>query len=252
MKSVSELAKAQYLDWDSEFFGVQTARILPRQMDPESLGKVLDRLWSAEVDLVYWASDPSHPESSVAASLHGGLLVDTRCVFGKTLRLTPRRMTSKHCIGYYEGSLECGPELEAIAVDCGKYSRFRSDPRIPNERCAELFRTWIRNSVSRSFADNVIVARDKHEVSGFVTVLAREGVGSIGLLGVGESYRGQGIGGELVDAALSWFATQGCSKASVVTQFKNHAARKLYESNGFYMERTDHFYHFWNGAHDAV
>ena len=251
MKTLPGPVKAQFLDWDTEFFGVRIARILPRRLDRESLGNVLENLWSAEVDLVYWASDPSDPESSAAASLYGGLLVDTRCVFSMNMTLIPRSKTFKHCVGDYDGPLECESELEMIAVDCGKYSRFRSDPRISEERCTELYKAWIRNSVSRSFADNVIVTRHEREITGLVAVLARAGVGTIGLLGVGESFRGQGIGGTLVSAALTWFQAQGCSTASVVTQFRNHAACKLYESNGFTMERTDHYYHFWRSGYDT-
>jgi ribosomal protein S18 acetylase RimI-like enzyme len=252
MISLSEISDVRHLIWDSEFFGVQTAEILPRQLNASALKAVLESLWAAQVGLVYWAADPDDPESAEAAAVCVGLQVDTKRSYGISAEVMLNEVPSSDVVVEYDESLKCGRSLEDIAIDCGRFSRFRIDPRIPDERCFELYKQWIRNSVNRSFADGVLVSRSQGKISGFVTVLDRSGTGSIGLLGVGEEYRGQGLGRALVGAALTWFLTNGCSSATVVTQARNHAACKLYESTGFSLIQTDNYYHFWNPAHDSV
>jgi len=252
MISLSEIPEVRYLTWDSEFFGVETAEILPRQLNAPALRATLESLWSTGVGLVYWAADPDDPESAEAAAVCEGLKVDTKITYGMNADVMSKEIPSAHVIREYDAWLECDGYLEAIAIDCGASSRFRFDPGISDERCSEMYRQWIRNSVNRTFADSVLVSRNQGEISGLVTVVDQSGTGSIGLLGVGQKFRGQGIGRALVGAALTWFLTHGCSKASVVTQARNHAACRLYESAGFSPKRTDHFYHFWSAAHDSV
>ena len=252
MESISDISNVRHLTWDSEFFGVQTVQVLPRKMTGRLLTEILQGLWSAGVGLVYWAADPSDPESSNAASICNALLVDTRRVYGMSVDKMISNGPPTHDIREYDALLDWDPDLEDIAVDCGKFSRFQIDPRIPDETCSELYRTWIWNSVNTPFADGVLVSRNREKLSGLVTVRVASGQGSIGLLGVSEAYRGQGIGRSLIREAGRWFSIHGCSKGLVTTQDRNHAACVLYESCGFSLERTDHYYHFWNPNYDSV
>lgn len=252
MNLLEGIPDVKYLTWDSKFFGVQTAQILSRQLDASKLSSTLNALWAVGVELVYWASDPSDPDSSNGASVCSGLLVDTKIVYSANVDTFSNQIPSTCVIGEYNTLSGSDKDMEQIAIDCGEFSRFRVDPRISNEFCSELYRTWIRNSINRSFADNVLVANSQGVISGLVTVIVDSVTGSIGLLGVGKNYRGQGIGRALVSAAMGWFSSHDCSKATVVTQGRNHPARGLYESCGFSLEQTDDYYHFWNPAHDSV
>jgi dTDP-4-amino-4,6-dideoxy-D-galactose acyltransferase len=161
-------------------------------------------------------------------------------------------LSSGDTVREYDASSAPDPDLEDIAIGCGKYSRFRSDPRIPKSLCTELYRLWIRNSVSREFADSVLVSEEKGQISGLVTVLNDSGAGEIGLLGVGAKWRGRGTGKDLVHAALNWFLAQGCTTATVATQARNTAACRLYESAGFELRQADLYYHFWCDTRDSI
>jgi len=220
----SGISNAHYLSWDSEFFGVQTAIIQSRQLDAGSLSQLLESLWSSGMELVYWAADPDYSESSNAALVCDGLHVDTKIVYGKKVIVAAEQAPSEHIFEDYDVLSDYDADLEEIAADCGQFSRFQFDPRISEERRFELYRTWIRNSINRSIADNVIVAKTQGKISGLVTVVGDSGTGSIGLLGVGKAYRGRGVGSVLINAAMKWFAMTGCPRATVVTQARNRAA----------------------------
>jgi GNAT superfamily N-acetyltransferase len=101
-------------------------------------------------------------------------------------------------------------------------------------------------------AGEVLVVRRRAACAGFATVSERNGQGDIGLIAVGEAYRGQGIGGALVNAAECWFRHQGCTRARVVTQEANALACQFYTRCGYTMETVTPYYHFWLRAPDMT
>jgi ribosomal protein S18 acetylase RimI-like enzyme len=63
--------------------------------------------------------------------------------------------------------------------------------------------------------------------------LARDNEGEIHLLGVFPEYRGHGVGGTLVQAAIQRARQNGYARLLLWTQHTMHAAQGLYESAGF-------------------
>ena len=78
---------------------------------------------------------------------------------------------------------------------------------------------------------------------GLITLQAKAGIGSIGLIAVDAAFRGRGLGTALIRAALEWCAGRGCSIVEVVTQGRNLAATRLYESNGFAVSALANVWH---------
>lgn len=233
------------LDWDSRFFGYGVARICCRNMDDKSLSSVLDRLWKNDIVLVYWASDPLDLVSQNAAANSHGRLVDKKSRYLLTVpNGSPRLVQQGDVVEYTSMNVDC--DLLDLAIQSGQFSRFRVDSRIGHEKWASLYRVWIENSARRKIADMVLVKRKAGQVVGMVTLAMVEKRGRIGLLGVNEEFRGQGIGRQLVQNALAWFVGMGAEQVEVVTQGDNVAACRLYESCGFVLQDVDYFYHFWS------
>jgi dTDP-4-amino-4,6-dideoxy-D-galactose acyltransferase len=136
-------------------------------------------------------------------------------------------------------------DLEALAVQSGAFSRFRVDPRIPDAQFEQLYRTWVRNSIRREMADEVLVVREGQRTVGFLTLKADGESGRIELLAVDVESRGKGYGVELVRAAEECFRAMGCDSGSVVTQAANRPACRLYRKCGYEIVLTEYFYHFW-------
>ena len=136
--------------------------------------------------------------------------------------------------------------LEGLALESGRFSRFRLDPRIGETRWQELYRLWIRNSLAGRMADAVFVRRRDGAITGFVTV-KREASNQarIGLIGVDAAERGAGVGTELVAAARQWAAGEKLKDLWVATQRANRGACQFYTSRGFTLTSETDIYHLW-------
>jgi dTDP-4-amino-4,6-dideoxy-D-galactose acyltransferase len=239
----------QLLTWDSDFFGFKVARILPKNLGALGLKEILVALRAENIALAYWAADPDDPDCARAATECRGFLTDRKVTFAletAELRQRPPLLASTALVEEFAGGIPT-PELEALAVQAGAYSRFRVDPRIPEDRFLELYRLWICKSVTGELAEKVFVVRDEAGIIvGMVTAGEKDGRGDIGLLAVDNSARGRGLGVGLVAAAQQWALDSGYATTQVVTQGDNVAACRLYERCGYHIDRVEHIYHFWS------
>jgi dTDP-4-amino-4,6-dideoxy-D-galactose acyltransferase len=142
--------------------------------------------------------------------------------------------------------------LRHLAAASHRDTRFHFDAHFPRPLCDALYAHWIQASCE-GYADAVLVAGPEGAPVGYVTChldRASGGVpeGRIGLIGVAESARGQGLGPQLVRQALTWFADHGAASVSVVTQGRNVAAQRLYQRCGFLTRDVHLFYHKWYPA----
>lgn len=237
--------KFQILEWDSKFFGIPVASILPDTLSMDELGQVVSRLKKQQVKLVYWASTPNDEESQKAARMFHGFLADKKITFVVDVSTIPRQSDySEWVVEEYTRAFPCA-DLERLAIEASICSRFAHDSHIPEKKVVDLYRLWIRNSVRRQIADAVLVVRQSCAIVGMVTVAEKKNRGSIGLLAVDEGVRGKGIGVALTHAAQMWTRDRGLRSAQVVTQTENAPACKLYEKCGYKVEKVEYVYHFW-------
>jgi ribosomal protein S18 acetylase RimI-like enzyme len=134
--------------------------------------------------------------------------------------------------------------LKAIARVSHRDSRFYVDGRFDVDRCDALYQTWIEKSCN-GWADHVVVADCAGETVGYVTCHVRGSVGQIGLVGVDAAHRGQGSGRAMVAAACEWFDRRGLANVSVVTQGRNTAGVRLYQSIGMTVRSIELWFHRW-------
>jgi len=135
------------------------------------------------------------------------------------------------------------PALRALAAHAHSDSRFYADGRFPRERCDELYALWIEKSV-RGWADAVFTSGAPGQPLGYLSYHVREEHSEIGLVAVAESARGQGLGRELVEAALIR-AAPALKPVRVVTQGRNEAANALYGKCGFELLTVESWFHLW-------
>jgi dTDP-4-amino-4,6-dideoxy-D-galactose acyltransferase len=236
------------LEWDSRFFGMSVAAILPEILGHEDLAEVMALLEENGVRLAYWASDPGDGKSQRAAIDCRGTLVDRKITYVTSAGESPLPAGGPAWpVETYNESFT-NSDLENLAVQAGRYSRFRVDPRIPEEKFVEMYKTWIRKSVDRQIADAVLVVRHMDRIVGMVTVGEKNGRGDIGLIAVDDGMRGKQVGAALVFAAQAWAFGRGWDSAQVVTQGENVAACRLYERCGYRIEQIRNVFHFWIGS----
>lgn len=250
VQSVSKArSQRESLAWDTAHLGWATAQLTEPRLSTAELDSQLSQARADGIRLVYWfAADDCQPDEDSLRQWSGSL-VDRKATFRLSLADRVRAATGEgdQTVRISDQSRDdVSPELVALAVSAGEFSRFCRDPRIPQAAFRGLYETWIRRSVAGELADCVFVAsRDRGKPSGLVTVRVRDGVGEIGLVSVAQFARGQGIGGLLMNRALDWIEESGASVSTVVTQLDNTAACRLYERFQFELTDVAHVYHFW-------
>lgn len=236
-------AETQMLTWDTDVLGYKVAKILPACLDIKALQQALKELKSKDVRLVFWAADSTDSLSQQAALVENGFLADRKTTFLIDLSVLPSLASVPEVECYSEDVPTV--ELEALALQSGLYSRFRTDPRITEQQFEKVYKLWMLNSTRKLIADKILVIKIQQKIVGMATLGEKNGRGDIGLLAVAEDCRGKGYGAKLVQAAQYVFKQKGYQWSQVVTQGDNDPACRLYQHCGYEIEKVENFYHFW-------
>jgi dTDP-4-amino-4,6-dideoxy-D-galactose acyltransferase len=232
------------LDWDTGFFGVRTGRLLPVRFDAGALGEALDAARAEGYGLLYWFALPGN-DNAAAADAHGGWLADRKRTYVHDLEgLAADDLVVNWFIESWKAP-EPDAELVDLALAAGVQSRFLRDPRFGREAFERLYGEWMRRSVNRELAEEVLFIEDFGRKRAMLTLGLRMGRPDIGLVATEADYRGRGMAGDLVRASLIWAINRDHREAQVVTQAENAGACRFYEALGYRVEREDWVYHFW-------
>ena len=222
------------LEWDSEFWGVRIGRVLADRLDAAAVDGWAD---ANGVDCVYFLARDD-PGAAAHAEDAGFRLVDVRVELGRP-SAGDERSTLRPATGADEAP------LRELARPNHRITRFYADPRFPDDRCDDLYATWVTRSLE-GWADAVLVAELDGQPAGYVSLHRLEwGWGLIGLIGVAPDAQGRGLGRRLVDGAVAWSRDGGLERVTVVTQARNVPALRLFEGCGFRIADVGLWFHKW-------
>lgn len=232
------------LAWDSEFFGVAIGQVSGGSLTRDRAQEVLRWRAANGIACLYFLADARDAATSRIASGAGFRVVDVRCTYQAPI--PARRLAPAHSVVRPFEPADM-PDLERMASANHRDTRFYFDGHFDEKRCGELYAAWIRRSAN-GWADAVYVAERRGEPAGYVTChIDVPGAGSIGLIGVGEEYRGQGLGRQLVAAAIEHLQRRGARRARVATQARNVPSQQLYQRSGFVLSKVEIWHHLWAG-----
>jgi dTDP-4-amino-4,6-dideoxy-D-galactose acyltransferase len=266
------------LDFDTQVFGFRVGRLELQNHSDVEIESSLNEAYSQTYRLIYtFAREVEVAQCSEAVDAKGqsattaphqlstipGLKVDCKTTY--QLLLSTKAVQdivqgsfsniSSFCISSVPKAAILPDTLIELSLESGRWSRFGVDTNVPGSVYSAIFRGWITNSVNRSMADEVFVARDTTSGSdvGLITLKRRETDTNIGLLAVCPAYRNRGIASMLLYRAALWCLEQTSwsteATLSVVTQGANIAACKCYEKFGFSVRTTQDVYHTWLPLH---
>jgi len=135
--------------------------------------------------------------------------------------------------------------LYQLAFESGKYSRFAMDPLFPEAHFRKLYRTWIDNSINKTFADGFLVYQVEEEICGFVTYQIRDSKAVIGLIATSPEHQRQGVGIQLIKAVESQLTVKGITTLQIPTQLKNAPACNFYKKLGYSPIQSTYLKHYW-------
>lgn len=218
----------QRLDFDSDFWGLEMVQSPWPLSALEAAGH--------SIEFGQMLIDVANLELIIDATDRGYDIADIRVTLDRPLTRRPP-VSVEEIRPFVRTDL---PALIKIARRSHRITRFYADLGFPDERCDDLYETWIRNSVD-GWAHTVLVAGVGPV--GYCTVHVDDGVASIGLIAVEGSARGRGVGQRLVHGAI-WRGYQaGADRMTVVTQGRNIQAQRVFQRCGFRTTSTEIWLH---------
>ena len=238
-------SRCRLLDWDSNFFGCRIARLDGARLHPADV-ETLNGWCVAEcIDCLYFLAESGCPETVATAEANGFGFKDLRITYEWKSALGARGIRP-HIGERVKVRAFIEPDrarLIEIARASHTDSRFFFDQRFDRTLAAELYEIWICKACE---SDHVIVGESDGGPAGYLSCHIADGrAGSIGLAAVDARFHGQGIGRAMIEAALQWFRENGITDISVVTQGRNVAAHRFYQSAGFLTRTIECWYHKW-------
>ncbi len=168
-------------------------------------------------------------------------LIDTNVQFEKFV----------NTIGNYNGKCEirfASPQDEEETVEIGnssfKFSRFHTDPQIPNNIADKIKCEWVRNYYRGVRGNKMVVASVEGKIAGFLQLIYSKEKIIIDLIAVKDKYQRIGIAKDMI-----LFTEKKCigfSTIEVGTQISNTPSIRMYESIGFKVKNANYVYHFHN------
>lgn len=216
----------ELLTWDSEWWGARIGRSAD-VADLDAAG--FDCLWL----LVPGANHDDLHEAELLGAQIMDVRVELDCI--PTARPIEARPVKRPDIAL----------LAAIARTAFRgMTRFYADPRLPDDRCDDLYENWLRDSAD-GWATEILVVGDGRGPAGFVTIHRNDDNASIGLIAIAEHVRERGVGQSLASSAIGWAAQDGAKRMTVVTQGCNVPAQRAFQAAGFRTSQTDVWLHRW-------
>ena len=227
----------KYLSWDSLCFGYKVGEIIASVADLE---EALEQAHQENYKLLYLRASPEDQPFNTLAKEFQGILVDEKITFSQAI---PKHIPSSQASLYQADTLN--PQLLALALQSGEYSRFKIDQNFRNKEYEKLYTAWLENSVSREIAQEVIIYEKQKEIIALLTLAIKSHKAQVGLLSVDKKHQKQGIGKELLWKAFYLAKKNKATHLEIVMQKANTNACLFYEKVGFEIEKTENIYHFW-------
>ncbi len=229
------------LEWDSRFFGRRIARIENDRLTEQSLQDALAWCQEQGIECLYFLCSPENDTSIVLAESANFHFVDVRVELN--WKTQPSIEPPASAIREFQATDLA--RLQKIASQAYTNTRFSYDNHFSPDRVAELYSEWLTGSC-RNVSHKVFVAENKNGTVGFITCqFDGDELGRIGLLGISDEAQGKGYGQQLAQTAQHFFNQTGVREVRVVTQGRNIAAQRLYQSCGFRTYKIGLWYHKW-------
>jgi len=232
--------KLEFLKWDSDFFGFKIGMVSSFTNDLD-FKKLLKQAQEQNFKLLYCFANPLNETENKIYSQYG-ILVDKKITYYQKLEEKKYELPS-NVEEYLENFVD--DAMYSLAIEGGKYSRFRTDKNFPDGSFEKLYKKWIENSLNKTFADVIYVYKQEKLIKGILLLKIINDIGIISLISVDQNLKRKGIGTKLINTAYYYFYKNNIYNIEVVTQKDNIAACNFYEKNNFKIKNIQNIYHIW-------
>lgn len=227
------------LEWDSQFFGFPVGDVFLEEDFSES--KVFNS------DYFSFIQFRSRNWFEIISDTHSLSYTETKIIFNKILK---ESNSLEEGIIDFDDSPLTDNSLYDLAYESGKFSRYKLDKKISEDRFKKLYQIWIENSINKSFASKIFYIKEKENILGFVTVKIKDNEAQIGLIAVAPNAQGKGLGKKLLLKTENYCFENNVKTLQIPTQLENVSACKFYEKMGYQILEKIIIKHYWkNNIH---
>lgn len=216
--------------WDSDFFNLKIGEV-------EETNNIADQ--DIPFDLIYVKNKTGN---TPVISGFSNNFSEIKVLFSKKLK--PQNFSEDKIISFEKTNFQLS-DLHELAYESGKYSRFLLDSNFRKDKFQKLYKIWVDNSLTKKFADDVLVMSIDNALAGFITYKSESDFAQIGLIAVAPNFQGQGIGRKLLNFVENVLLERNIFELRIPTQLKNEAACSFYKKQGYKVVETTHIMHYW-------
>ena len=235
--------KVELLKWDSEFLGFKVGKLVLKEKSKlNSLNNCLRSAQENGFRLIFLYCTEELADSTALSDFQKRYHEKKITYFTCDLTVSSNCNLSQVCSC---PELHLNQEVIELALESGRFSRFKLDLNFKNKTFERLYETWIKRSLKGEFDDEVFVVMDGKRLCGMITVKWNDEVAKIGLLAVFNKAQGRGIGTMLIEKIKHEACRKGIKCLEVSTQLNNNLANRFYQRKNFIVKEVVNIYHIW-------
>ena len=230
---------AEFLPWDSDFFGIRIGRVHPGPFDPLAVDA-----WRREnhIRCLYYLAELDDLASIHAAEDMGFHLLDIRASFSLAL---PHHAPVNPKFQIRRANDEDLPVIRKLSTGIFTNTRFAQDANFARDRVHDMYNQWVEDHFHLPNT-GLWVSEDEGNLTGFVTAVELDATRvRISLLGVSEHARGQGLALSLNNHVINHYSSIGYQHLEAITQTRNRTTFNLNFRCGMKLISQQLWYHGW-------
>lgn len=232
------------LEWDTRFFGFPVAFLSCRYLSPSIVAQTDRFIRDHSIRLVEYLCNCHDDRSVKLAEQVDFHFTDIRLTFD--IRLEAKQQSVPSAYSFGAATHDHVGHLKQMTQSMYKDSRYFYDGHFEVGKLNLFYANWIEKAVHGTFDDECVCLFDGGMPVGFCTIkYSGQGSASIGLFGMDARFTGKGLAKVLLLNTFNRLIDKKVRYVTVVTQGRNYAAQRLYQSVGFRTQSTQLWYHKW-------
>lgn len=240
MKNIEDVATFNELKWDTDFFGVASAKSTLHK--PLTLNEWLElKTRFKDYQFISIMNMNSEP---INAQLIGkdttAFLADINIQFEKKildLDEKPKNVTIHQALEKND---------QVIGIADFQFSKFTEDPELAKRGGDQVYQQWLINSFGKTDKFYALSKDEMGDINGFLLFSYTDSTCVIELIAVSQKVTKGGIGTSLFKAVEYEALQQGIKEIKVGTQIRNLGAINFYHKVGCKQVGCHQVYHLWN------
>lgn len=228
----------EFLDWDSEFFGVAIGRVDLTAATADDFEAIDTEARDRELACVYGSMDPAVDDGSFLAQEWGHRLVEIAIAFARP----DKPFVAKETVSVARRGTPADLAALAPAIDTlAHWSRYAIDPRFGHRSARRMHEAWVSRAASDETDERMLaITEDETGITGLATHV-RSPVPRVDLMGVIK--QGSGASWALLAELVDWAG--GGEIAAGPCAARNVAPCRFLEHCGFAMSGSQYLFHRW-------